>query len=149
MADATPLASGQQVIQPIENPVLPRGHIRILKGNLAPDGAVATKNSFCARRNCAMSRCWGSSAASSAALSVRTPLRKRCVFAGEGVDGFKGRRVPIEDSLAAEAGWVGFEDVFEFIVGPSVEKGLNTWRYELAPAPDGGSAPPPAAEGWF
>ena len=28
--------------------------------------------------------------------------------------------------------------VFEFIVGPSVEKGLNTWRYELAPA-DGGT----------
>jgi uncharacterized protein YndB with AHSA1/START domain len=27
--------------------------------------------------------------------------------------------------------------VFEFIVGPSVEKGLNTWRYELAPAGDG------------
>lgn len=28
--------------------------------------------------------------------------------------------------------------VFEFIVGPSVEKGLNTWRYELEPA-DGGT----------
>lgn len=28
--------------------------------------------------------------------------------------------------------------VFEFIVGPSVEKGLNTWRYELTAA-DGGT----------
>jgi dihydroxy-acid dehydratase len=36
-----PLASGQQIIQTVENPVLPRGHIRILTGNLAPDGAVA------------------------------------------------------------------------------------------------------------
>jgi dihydroxy-acid dehydratase len=35
------LAPGQQIIQPIEAPVLPRGHIRILKGNLAPEGAVA------------------------------------------------------------------------------------------------------------
>jgi dihydroxy-acid dehydratase len=41
IADVPPLASGQQIIQPIETPVLPRGHIRILRGNLAPDGAVA------------------------------------------------------------------------------------------------------------
>ena len=39
--DAPPLAAGQQVIQPIEQPVLPRGHIRILTGNLAPTGSVA------------------------------------------------------------------------------------------------------------
>jgi dihydroxy-acid dehydratase len=41
LADAAPLTAGQQVIQPIENPVLPRGHIRILTGNLAPEGSVA------------------------------------------------------------------------------------------------------------
>jgi dihydroxy-acid dehydratase len=41
LAGAAPLSAGQQVIQPIEQPVLPRGHIRILRGNLAPDGAVA------------------------------------------------------------------------------------------------------------
>jgi dihydroxy-acid dehydratase len=35
------LASGQQIVQPIEAPILPRGHIRILHGNLAPDGSVA------------------------------------------------------------------------------------------------------------
>jgi dihydroxy-acid dehydratase len=35
------LSAGQQIIQPIENPVLPRGHIRILTGNLAPRGSVA------------------------------------------------------------------------------------------------------------
>jgi dihydroxy-acid dehydratase len=39
--DAAPLSAGQTVIQPIDAPVLPRGHIRILRGNLAPDGAVA------------------------------------------------------------------------------------------------------------
>jgi len=39
--DAPPLKAGQQVIQPIEKPVFPRGHLRILRGNLAPDGAVA------------------------------------------------------------------------------------------------------------
>jgi dihydroxy-acid dehydratase len=35
------LAPGQQIIQPVDAPVLPRGHIRILRGNLAPQGAVA------------------------------------------------------------------------------------------------------------
>jgi dihydroxy-acid dehydratase len=41
LADLPPLKSGQQIIQTVENPVLPRGHIRILTGNLAPKGAVA------------------------------------------------------------------------------------------------------------
>ena len=41
LAGAAPLAPGQEIIQSIERPILPRGHIRILRGNLAPDGAVA------------------------------------------------------------------------------------------------------------
>src|SRR5688572_3139360 len=41
LADAAPLARGQQIIQPLDTPILPRGHIRILTGNLAPDGTVA------------------------------------------------------------------------------------------------------------
>jgi dihydroxy-acid dehydratase len=41
LAGAAPLTPGQQVIQTVEQPVLPRGHIRILRGNVAPDGAVA------------------------------------------------------------------------------------------------------------
>src|SRR5687767_2031604 len=35
------LKAGQQIIQPIDAPILPRGHIRILTGNLAPEGSVA------------------------------------------------------------------------------------------------------------
>jgi dihydroxy-acid dehydratase len=41
LADVPSLTAGQEVIQPIERPVQPRGHIRVLRGNLAPDGAVA------------------------------------------------------------------------------------------------------------
>ena len=41
LAGAAPLTAGQRVIQSVEHPVLPRGHIRVLRGNLAPDGAVA------------------------------------------------------------------------------------------------------------
>ncbi|KPV39565.1 dihydroxy-acid dehydratase [Thiohalorhabdus denitrificans] len=32
---------GQEVIRPFDDPVYPQGHLAILKGNLAPDGAVA------------------------------------------------------------------------------------------------------------
>ena len=39
LADAAPLKAGQSIIQPLETPVNPRGHIRILHGNLAPDGS--------------------------------------------------------------------------------------------------------------
>jgi dihydroxy-acid dehydratase len=35
------LKSGQDVIVPLEKPIKPTGHICILKGTLAPDGAVA------------------------------------------------------------------------------------------------------------
>ncbi|HUE15852.1 MAG TPA: dihydroxy-acid dehydratase [Planctomycetaceae bacterium] len=33
--------TGQDVIHPIEKPIKPSGHLRILRGNLAPEGAVA------------------------------------------------------------------------------------------------------------
>jgi len=35
------LKAGQKIMQTIENPIKPNGHIQILKGNLAPEGAVA------------------------------------------------------------------------------------------------------------
>ena len=41
LADVPGLAPGQQVILPLEHPIKESGHIRILKGNLAPGGAVA------------------------------------------------------------------------------------------------------------
>jgi dihydroxy-acid dehydratase len=41
LAELPGLSKGQSIIQTVDNPVLPRGHLRILRGNLAPDGAVA------------------------------------------------------------------------------------------------------------
>jgi len=35
------LKAGQQIIQPIENPIKATGHIRIMRGNVSPEGAVA------------------------------------------------------------------------------------------------------------
>jgi dihydroxy-acid dehydratase len=35
------LTPGQDIVHPVHRPIKPTGHIQILKGNLAPDGAVA------------------------------------------------------------------------------------------------------------
>lgn len=41
LAAVPPLQSGQSVFRPLENPIKTSGHIQILRGNLAPGGAVA------------------------------------------------------------------------------------------------------------
>jgi len=41
LADLPGLAAGQEVFLPLDRPIKPSGHIQILKGNLAPGGAVA------------------------------------------------------------------------------------------------------------
>ncbi|MEM8585760.1 MAG: dihydroxy-acid dehydratase [Bacteroidota bacterium] len=41
MQDLPDLQSGQSIIMPVDKPIKTSGHIRILKGNLAPEGAVA------------------------------------------------------------------------------------------------------------
>ena len=40
LADVQPLGKSQQVLRPLENPINPKGHLTILYGNLAPEGAV-------------------------------------------------------------------------------------------------------------
>ena len=41
LAEAAALNEGQDVLRPLDRPIKSNGHIRILKGNLAPGGAVA------------------------------------------------------------------------------------------------------------
>jgi dihydroxy-acid dehydratase len=41
LRDLPGLADGQKIVRTFENPISPTGHIKILRGNLAPDGAVA------------------------------------------------------------------------------------------------------------
>ncbi|HYP07465.1 MAG TPA: dihydroxy-acid dehydratase [Bryobacteraceae bacterium] len=41
LKDLPGLAEGQQIVRPLSDPIKPNGHIQILKGNLAPEGAVA------------------------------------------------------------------------------------------------------------
>jgi len=41
LRDLPGLQAGQEIVQPVEHPIKATGHIQILKGNLAPEGAVA------------------------------------------------------------------------------------------------------------
>jgi dihydroxy-acid dehydratase len=41
LADVAPYPEGQDVVRPLERPIKPDSHLVILRGNLAPDGAVA------------------------------------------------------------------------------------------------------------
>ena len=41
LANLPSLTEGQQIIQPLENPIKKEGHLQILKGNLAEEGSVA------------------------------------------------------------------------------------------------------------
>jgi len=41
LKDLEGLKEGQQIIHPVETPIKKSGHIRIMRGNLCPDGAVA------------------------------------------------------------------------------------------------------------
>jgi dihydroxy-acid dehydratase len=41
LVECNPLAEGQRIIHTVENPIKPSGHIRIMRGNFCPEGAVA------------------------------------------------------------------------------------------------------------
>ena len=41
VADLPGLTEGQEIIQPIDKPIKETGHLQVLRGNLAPEGAVA------------------------------------------------------------------------------------------------------------
>jgi len=41
LAGVADLTAGQEIIRPLENPVKTTGHLQIMRGNLAPEGAVA------------------------------------------------------------------------------------------------------------
>ncbi|NNF13276.1 MAG: dihydroxy-acid dehydratase, partial [Gemmatimonadetes bacterium] len=41
LAEVAPLAEGQDVVRPVSKPIKAKGHLSILRGSLAPEGAVA------------------------------------------------------------------------------------------------------------
>ena len=41
LQDLPGLKEGQEIIQPVEKPIKATGHLRVLRGNVAPEGAIA------------------------------------------------------------------------------------------------------------
>jgi dihydroxy-acid dehydratase len=41
LRDLPPLSPGQEIVRPVERPIKASGHIRIMRGNVCPEGAVA------------------------------------------------------------------------------------------------------------
>lgn len=60
LEQCAPLQENQDVILPFSNPVKPKGHIAILHGNLAPDGAVGKLTGKEGRRFQGPARCFDS-----------------------------------------------------------------------------------------
>ena len=68
LATVAGLAPGQDVVRPLARPIKPSGHIQILKGNLAPGGAVAKITGKEGLRFCGPARVYDSEEAMLAAL---------------------------------------------------------------------------------
>ena len=67
---ADPLREGQTVIRPLDRPIKATGHLRILRGNLAPDGAVAKITGKEGERFTGPARCYDSEEAMLTALEA-------------------------------------------------------------------------------
>ncbi len=68
LATVTGLAPGQDLVRPLARPIKPSGHIQILRGNLAPGGAVAKITGKEGLRFCGPARVYDSEEAMLAAL---------------------------------------------------------------------------------
>lgn len=69
LAEVPALQDAQQIIREVANPISKQGHLRILFGNLAPDGAVAKITGKEGERFTGPARCYDGEAAVNAALA--------------------------------------------------------------------------------
>jgi dihydroxy-acid dehydratase len=94
----------QDVVRPLENPMYGTGHIKILHGNLAPEGAVAKVAGLKVRRITGPARVFDGEEACAAAIEARA-IRPGdvVVIRGEGPVGGPGMR----EMLAVTAALVG------------------------------------------
>jgi dihydroxy-acid dehydratase len=65
------LSSGQEVVRPISNPIKSTGHIRIMRGNFCPEGAVAKITGKEGLRFAGIANCFDSEEAMLAAMQQK------------------------------------------------------------------------------
>jgi dihydroxy-acid dehydratase len=71
LADLPPLKAGQEVVRPVSNPIKKTGHIRIMRGNFCPDGAVAKITGKEGLRFAGTARCFDSEEAMLTAMQEK------------------------------------------------------------------------------
>ena len=85
--------AGQDVVHPIDDPLYPQGHLNVLRGNLAPEGAVAKTTGIKARRHTGPARVFdGEEEAMAAILERRIVPGDVVVIRYEGPKGGPGMR---------------------------------------------------------
>ena len=85
--------AGQDVVHPIDDPLYPQGHLNVLRGNLAPEGAVAKTTGIKARRHTGPARVFdGEEEAMAAILERRIFPGDVVVIRYEGPKGGPGMR---------------------------------------------------------
>ncbi len=93
--------AGQQVIRRFDDPVYPRGHLGILRGNLAPGGAVAKLSGIAHRSITGPARVFdGEEAAMQAILAGHIRAGDVVVIRGEGPVGGPGMREMLSPTAA-------------------------------------------------
>ncbi len=101
-------ASPQKVIKPLDAPMHPHGHIVILKGNLAPDGAVAKVAGLKKRRITGPARVFDGEEACFAAIQKRDiKAGDIVVIRGEGPVGGPGMREMLSVTAALSGQGLG------------------------------------------
>ena len=101
LAGVAPYPEGQKIIRPFDNPIKPDSHLVILRGNLAPEGAVAKITGHEGLRFAGRAKCFhGEEAAMSAILEGQVGKGDLVVVRYEGPKGGPGMREMLSPTSA-------------------------------------------------
>jgi len=101
LADVQPYPEGQQIVRPLSDPIKPDSHLVILRGNLAPEGAVAKLTGKEGLRFTGRARCYhGEESAMAAILDGSVVEGDVVVVRYEGPRGGPGMREMLSPTAA-------------------------------------------------
>ena len=101
LAEVAPYPAGQRIVRPLDDPIKPDSHLVVLRGNLAPDGAVAKITGHEGLRFTGRARCFhGEEAAMGAIMSGAVGKGDVIVVRYEGPRGGPGMREMLSPTSA-------------------------------------------------
>jgi len=101
LAEVAPYPAGQRIVRPLDDPIKPDSHLVVLRGNLAPDGAVAKITGHEGLRFTGRARCFhGEEAAMGAIMAGAVGKGDVIVVRYEGPRGGPGMREMLSPTSA-------------------------------------------------